>query len=211
MKKISYKKNGAKIEVHYAGGIVAHYCKENGVYALYCENNRTTFDTLREIGTYLDEKFPYIVEESDKARMLEFNYNDGGRAKYYQAESVGDCVTRAIAIATGMDYKEVYDRINELASREHTTKRKGISNARNGVYKNTYRKLLTSLGWEFVPLTTIGSGCTAHLAKNEIPMKGRIICKVSHHLTAVIDGVLNDTYDCSRNGTRCVYGYFVKA
>jgi len=27
---------------------------------------------------------------------------------------------------------------------------------------------------------------------------------------AVIDGVINDTYDCSREGTRCVYGYWEK-
>jgi len=25
----------------------------------------------------------------------------------------------------------------------------------------------------------------------------------------VIDGVLHDTHDCSRDGTRCVYGYWL--
>jgi len=55
----------------------------------------------------------------------------------------------------------------------------------------------------------IGSGCKVHLSSNELP-DGRLIVKVSKHITAVIDGVLNDTYDCSRNGTRCVYGYFKK-
>ncbi len=29
------------------------------------------------------------------------------------------------------------------------------------------------------------------------------------HYTAVIDGVINDTHDPSREGTRCVYGYWV--
>lgn len=32
----------------------------------------------------------------------------------------------------------------------------------------------------------------------------------SKHLAAVVDGVLHDTYDCTREGTRCVYGYYVK-
>ena len=41
----------------------------------------------------------------------------------------------------------------------------------------------------------------------ELP-RGPLIVKVSRHLTAVIDGVLYDTHDCSRGGTRCVYGYF---
>jgi hypothetical protein len=45
------------------------------------------------------------------------------------------------------------------------------------------------------------------LKEDELP-KGRIICRLSKHYAAVIDGVLNDTYDCSRKGTRCVYGYF---
>lgn len=40
---------------------------------------------------------------------LEFVYSSGGRGKYYHTFKVGDCVTRAIANATGMDYKEVYN------------------------------------------------------------------------------------------------------
>ena len=47
------------------------------------------------------------------------------------------------------------------------------------------------------------------LDEDELP-KGRLICHVSRHSCAVIDGVLNDTYDCSRMGTRCVYGYWIK-
>jgi len=34
--------------------------------------------------------------------------------------------------------------------------------------------------------------------------------KVSKHLTAVIDGVMYDTHDPSRGGSRCVYGYYLK-
>ena len=55
----------------------------------------------------------------------------------------------------------------------------------------------------------VGSGCKVHLKANELP-KGRILCVVSNHYVAVIDGVINDTYDPSREGTRCVYGYFYK-
>jgi hypothetical protein len=31
---------------------------------------------------------------------------------------------------------------------------------------------------------------------------------LSRHYAAVIDGVLHDVVDCSRGGTRCVYGYY---
>jgi hypothetical protein len=53
----------------------------------------------------------------------------------------------------------------------------------------------------------IGSGCQVHLAADELP-PGRIIVRLSKHYAAVVDGVLHDTHDCSRDGTRCVYGYF---
>jgi hypothetical protein len=56
----------------------------------------------------------------------------------------------------------------------------------------------------------IGSGCTVHLRADELP-PGRLIVNVSRHTVAVIDGVIHDTYDPSRDGTRCVYGYFQAA
>lgn len=142
---------------------------------------------------------------------LGFNYNDGGRAKYFSAERVGDCVCRAIAIGNDMDYKEVYDLINKYAKKEHVGKRKkGISNARNGVYKDTIKRVLEELGWTWVATMEIGKGCQVHLRANEIPMNETIIVNVSKHTTCVKNGVINDTYDCSREGTRCVYGYYIK-
>ena len=53
----------------------------------------------------------------------------------------------------------------------------------------------------------IGSGCTVHLRADELPT-GRLIVSVSRHVVAVIDGVIHDTHDPSRDGTRCVYGYW---
>jgi len=53
----------------------------------------------------------------------------------------------------------------------------------------------------------IGSGFTVLLRADELP-KGRLIVSVSRHLVAVVDDIIDDTSDCSRPGTRCVYGYF---
>ena len=53
----------------------------------------------------------------------------------------------------------------------------------------------------------IGQGCRVHLLADELPM-GRLIVQVTRHLTAVIDGVIQDVYDPSRSGKRCVYGYW---
>lgn len=140
---------------------------------------------------------------------MQYVYDDGGRkAAGYKGEA-GDCVTRAIAIATGKPYQEVYDAINEFAKNERTGKRKrGVSNARTGVYKNTFRKYLEGLGWKWVPTMKIGQGCKVHLSEKELP-QGRLIVSISKHLVAVIDGVVHDTsMPDTRDGTRCVYGYF---
>ena len=157
---------------------------------------------------------------------MEWVFDDGGRAAAGFKGKTGDCVCRAIAIATEMPYKEVYDLINEFAKTERTGKRKrGKSSARNGVYIPTIRKIMANLGWEWVPTMKVGQGCKVHLSEDELP-SGRLVCQVAKHMTAVIDGVIHDTYDPNdrgvriefRNGheydilpnDRCVYGYFRK-
>lgn len=140
---------------------------------------------------------------------MQLIHSDGGRSKYFTAEKVGDCVTRAICNATGKDYMEVYDGINEVAKKERRSKCKtGRSSARDGVYKATAKRYIERvLGWEWTPCMQIGSGCKVHLKADELPA-GALIVNLSGHFTCVKDGVLYDTFDCSREGTRCVYGYW---
>lgn len=141
---------------------------------------------------------------------MDWIFDDGGRAEAGYKGKTGDCVCRAFAIAAERPYQEVYDLINEFAKQERTGKRKkSVSNARTGVFRQTTRKVAKHYGFKWVPLMQIGSGCTVHLDGKELP-KGRIVCKVTHHCVAVIDGVIHDTHDCSRDGNRCVYGYYVK-
>lgn len=125
-------------------------------------------------------------------------YDDGGRSKYFAANRVGDCVTRAVAIATGRDYKEVYNEIRKIV---------GYS-PRNGVRNADTKKVLKHFGGVWHATMKIGSGCTTHLEDGEIPMNGVVVCSCSKHLVCVIDGIIHDTYDASRNGNRCVYGYW---
>ena len=65
----------------------------------------------------------------------------------------------------------------------------------------TIRRVLEELGWQWTPTMAIGSGCTVHLRDGELP-RGRLIVAVSKHMVAVVDGVIHDTSDCSRNGSR---------
>jgi hypothetical protein len=141
---------------------------------------------------------------------MKIQYDDGGRAWAGWRGTAGDCVVRAIAIATGKPYQEVYDSLNALRCSMRQTKRVRGSSARNGTNRAIYERYLKALGWKFFPTMTIGSGCRVHLKSDELP-GGRIICRVSRHLVSVIDGVIHDTHDCSRGGTRCVYGYYQEA
>lgn len=109
-----------------------------------------------------------------------------------------------------LSYQSVYDLLNDHASNQRITKRQPRrGSARTGIYKNTIRRVLESLGWTWTPTMRIGSGCIVHLRDGELP-RGRLIVAVSKHIVAVIDGVIHDTHDPSRDGTRCVYGYWRK-
>ena len=136
--------------------------------------------------------------------METFQYNDGGRSYYFKGKDAGDCVTRAIVIATGFDYKLVYDDLS------NGMKDLGLGrSARNGVNKKVYHKYLLKYGFKWVPTMKIGQGCEVHLKKEELP-NGILITRLSKHLSCVLNGVINDTYNPSRDGTRCVYGYYIK-
>ncbi len=140
---------------------------------------------------------------------MDFIYHDGGReAAGYKGKS-GDCVCRSVAIVTGTPYREIYTAINDVAEYERISSKRKRSSARTGVIKKTTRNYIESLGYTWVPTMKVGQGCRVHLRAEELPA-GRLLVSVSRHITAVIDGVIHDTHDCSRGGTRCVYGYYLK-
>lgn len=143
---------------------------------------------------------------------MKFNISDGGRTAAGFKGQAGDCVARSISIAADLSYRQVYDTLakgnaNQRASK-HTPK--GTRTARNGI--NTTRKwfkdYMQSLGFVWVPTMKIGQGCKVHLKADELPL-GKLVVAVSKHYTAVIDRVIYDTHDPSRDGTRCVYGYWI--
>ena len=148
---------------------------------------------------------------------LGFEFNDGGREAAGFQGGAGDCVVRAIAIAAQLPYMQVYEdlrvanasyanqRNDKLARRLNTMG----SSPRNGNHRNVFHDYILSHGFEWVPTMKIGVGCQIHLLANELP-SGTLIVKVSKHLTAVINGVILDTHNPSRGGSRCVYGYYIQ-
>ena len=123
-------------------------------------------------------------------------YDDGGRSQYFTGKA-GDCVVRSIAIATCKDYKEVYKAAAKFLG----------YTPRNAVKHNDIKKLVAHFGGVWHPTMGVGTGCRVHLKADELPA-GRIVCRCSMHLVAVIDGVIHDNHDPSKGGRRCVYGYW---
>ena len=145
---------------------------------------------------------------------MPFVYDDGGRKDAGYAAPSGDCVTRAVAIATGRPYAEVYARLADGHAAQRImlgTKgsHHGVRTADHGIFvqRKWFRDYMAELGFVWTPTMGIGTGCRVHLAACELP-PGRLVVSVSRHLAAVIDGVLHDAGDSSRAGTRCVYGYW---
>jgi hypothetical protein len=141
---------------------------------------------------------------------MEFVYNDGGRSKYF-GSSADDCVARAIAIALEADYMEVFERLAAGNAGQRRSSRTGKQRrtAGDGIYtsRKWFKSLMQELGFIWTPTMQVGSGCQVHMRKDELPA-GRLVVSLSKHYAAVIDGTLHDTHDCTRGGTRCVYGYW---
>lgn len=141
---------------------------------------------------------------------MQFIRDDGGRAAAGYKGSAGDCVARAIAIATGRPYAEVYAALASGTGSQRAGKRgKRSATARNGIHvrRKWFKDYMRSLGFGWFPTMAIGTGCKVHLRDGELP-SGHLVVSVSKHYTAVVNGIIHDTHDPQRDGTRCVYGYW---
>jgi len=137
---------------------------------------------------------------------MPFEYDDGGRELAGFKGTTGDCACRAVAIASGRPYREVYDSLVQACTTERpSVRRRGKSHPRTGLHHHTMRQYLAAQGWIWTPKMGIGTGCRFHLAIGEVP-DGNVIVSLSKHYVAVINGVVRDTEDPTREGTRCVYG-----
>lgn len=161
--------------------------------------------------------FGFLNPFSKTHSRFPFQLNDGGRENAGFKGGAGDCVVRSIAIAADIPYMRVYEDLR-LANESYAQLRndrlakrlnaKG-SSPRNGNHRNVFHDYILGLGFEWVPTMKVGAGCQVHLRSDELPA-GVLIVKVSKHLTAIINGVIHDTHDPSRDGNRCVYGYYIK-
>lgn len=132
---------------------------------------------------------------------LGFVADDGGRADAGFRGEAGDCSTRAFAIVLGKPYREVYDDLSRMNKEAG-----GARSAREGVPVRILHTYARENGLDWTPTMGIGTGTSVHLRRDELPSVP-LIARVSKHVCAVVDGVIRDTHDPSRGGTRAVYGF----
>jgi hypothetical protein len=130
---------------------------------------------------------------------MEFIWDDGGRSDCGYVGLAGDCVTRAIAIATGTSYRDIYRTLGEIAS---MTPRDGVATSVSGEY-------LSGLDWQY----TSGNRQTLN---TEVLPKGPVIVHLTNahrsggHFCSVIDHVLYDTWNPSEEDDYRVAGYWTR-
>lgn len=146
--------------------------------------------------------------------MTEWVYHDGGRLEAGFKGKTGDCVARALSIATGKPYREVYDRLAKGNADQRITKhtRKslaGKATARNGIYtgRKWFKDYMAELGFVWVGIARIGEPSTI---RGEDLAPGVYVLSLRRHSAAFIDGRLFDTWDSLKSGTVKIPGYWVK-
>jgi hypothetical protein len=133
---------------------------------------------------------------------LPFVPSDGGRATApgFVKAAKRDCVTRAIALATGRPYESVWKDMKPFAVR---------NNPDRGVYTNTaaFKAYMAGQGFLYRScLSSKGRAGRVKLRAGDLPTKGRLVVHTRGHAQAVIDGVLHDTHYTSKP----VRGYWAK-
>jgi hypothetical protein len=113
-------------------------------------------------------------------------------------EAKGDCVTRAIVMATGMDYHEVLD---ELTKRKNGPGNKRGS-ASSGVEHMDAHRYLRELGWTYV-------SCPKGVKFTYENLPEECIVDLPGHYTYVKRGIVYDAYDCRGKRRRKLEGYYV--
>jgi len=141
------------------------------------------------------------------AHPLPFTYNDGGRALAGFKGSTRDCGCRAVAIATGRDYREVYSFLNRMSKVEHLPRGWNKSHSRTGVHAITMHKYLKALDFKWTSCVYQDNDRFMCINKDDLPM-GRLVLYMHRHFAAVINHVLYDTWNSGSGRYYQLKGYW---
>ena len=111
---------------------------------------------------------------------------------------VRDCVKRAIAGATGMDYMEVARQLNRAKKITHCD----VFNERKNI-KYYLLEVLHATELKF-PAVKGASRMNGERFSQMFP-DGRYVLNMAGHLSCCVNGIIYDTWDCS---DKCVYSAY---
>lgn len=135
-----------------------------------------------------------LVERTE----MELNWHDGGRFSSGYVGLTGDCVVRAIAIATGISYRDVYSEIGKASEKT----------PRNGVPTTVASHYLAARQWHFTDVHQARFNADSlplgivivHLASDKSRRHG--------HFCTVIDHVIQDTWNPSDDDQFSIAGFW---
>lgn len=129
---------------------------------------------------------------------MEFIWDDGGRAASGFVGITGDCVTRAIAIATGTAYRAVYAELGKASNKS----------PRKGIPVDVASEYLTARNW-----TAEEAGqqlfCAERLPKGVVIVHLGKENERSQHLCTVVDHVIYDTWNAADDDDYLIFQYWV--
>lgn len=112
---------------------------------------------------------------------------------YYNANpkgnNISDCVLRAISVLTGKTWREVNDELSYLAGNEGLMF-ENVEFVENYLDKRYRRECRYS--------KTVGEFANEH-------PNGKYAVSMNNHITAVVNGDIVDTFDCSYRIMRCAW------
>lgn len=133
---------------------------------------------------------------------------DDPSSRYFETHE-NDSISRSISIATGISYDRVQAMLDKYIERECLDD-KYVNNSRLKLRKEVAPMFLKDLGYSWICKMQFSGGCKFHLKDGELPKDKTLIVNISKHFTCVKNGIIHDLYDPSRDGTRAVYGYYIK-
>jgi len=141
--------------------------------------------------------------------------DDGGRRAAGYGKAAGDCGARAVSIASGKPYAEVFEALKAAHARHvqrlrgekaEYERRRRSEPIENGCHVEVMHNYMRSIGWQYTDLSGRHTA-KVFLRADNLP-KGRLVVLINRHYVAVIDGVIRDTHDSGEAGKRPVEGWW---
>ena len=127
-----------------------------------------------------------------------FQWDDGGRRDAGFKGSAGDCGVRAIAIATGIAYRQVYDDLFAICkiwpgNTKEAKRIRANATPRKGLPRAVLARYLEELGWQRYKGINSQYG-NLRINDPDLPRQ-RTLCEVRKHYVTLRDNTARDTWD----------------